>query len=274
MKPKTLRISRGGGARSEGVAMETRRRGVQRCVGGRYAAVERPGELAALRAAGALSHRGGRPKKRGGTRCRGSRAQASPNPGGSPFLAGSGMESLLPRYLKAPTGRLPAGTRAVGGTAQDPESAMSNHSTPPFDPRFPTQNQTRNCYQNFLGHFSKPSLRGAPSTVVSAGDTVTLLCQASPTYHNPKFTFSLLKAGVPHPVQRQSPEGDEANFTLPSVKAEDAGSYSCICSVEGRASSPSDDLHLEVAGARRALEIPPPPFPPYVGLVGGAWMIK
>uniref|UniRef100_A0A4X2K2L3 Cytochrome c oxidase subunit n=1 Tax=Vombatus ursinus TaxID=29139 RepID=A0A4X2K2L3_VOMUR len=23
-------------------------------------------------------------------------------------------------------------------------------STPPFDPRFPNQNQTRNCYQNFL----------------------------------------------------------------------------------------------------------------------------
>nr|XP_012320708.1 cytochrome c oxidase subunit 6B2 [Aotus nancymaae] len=22
--------------------------------------------------------------------------------------------------------------------------------TPPFDPRFPNQNQTRNCYQNFL----------------------------------------------------------------------------------------------------------------------------
>ncbi|XP_056652550.1 uncharacterized protein LOC100012097 isoform X3 [Monodelphis domestica] len=180
--------------------------------GGRYAAEERPGELAALRAAGALSHRGRRPQKRGGTRCGGSRAQASPNPGGSPFLAGSGMESLLPRGLKAPTGRLPArwpprlgtaasgcaclkgaageatvlessprvvgshwrdgrgqsqsrntsgpgaargrisslGTRAVGGTARDRESAMSNHSTPPFDPRFPNQNQTRNCYQNFL----------------------------------------------------------------------------------------------------------------------------
>ncbi|XP_056681414.1 uncharacterized protein LOC130458779 isoform X1 [Monodelphis domestica] len=53
------------------------------------------------------------------------------------------MESLLPRDLKAGTGRLPA------GTSRDRESAMSNHSTPPFDPRFPYQNQTRNCYQNF-----------------------------------------------------------------------------------------------------------------------------
>ncbi|XP_007506165.2 killer cell immunoglobulin-like receptor 3DS1 [Monodelphis domestica] len=102
------------------------------------------------------------------------------------------------------------------------------------------------------GHFSKPSLRGAPSTVVSAGDTVTLLCQASPTYHNPKMTFFLLKAGVPHPVQRLSPEGDVANFTLPSVKAEDAGSYSCICSVGERSSSPSDALHLEVTGGKDA----------------------
>ncbi|XP_041600999.1 cytochrome c oxidase subunit 6B2 isoform X1 [Vulpes vulpes] len=25
-------------------------------------------------------------------------------------------------------------------------------STPPFDPRFPNQNQTRNCYQNFLDY--------------------------------------------------------------------------------------------------------------------------
>uniref|UniRef100_F7BFL6 Cytochrome c oxidase subunit 6B2 n=1 Tax=Monodelphis domestica TaxID=13616 RepID=F7BFL6_MONDO len=34
-------------------------------------------------------------------------------------------------------------------SSQDRESAMSNHSTPPFDPRFPYQNLTRNCYQNF-----------------------------------------------------------------------------------------------------------------------------
>uniref|UniRef100_A0A5F8GWL9 Ig-like domain-containing protein n=1 Tax=Monodelphis domestica TaxID=13616 RepID=A0A5F8GWL9_MONDO len=102
------------------------------------------------------------------------------------------------------------------------------------------------------GHFSQPSLCGAPSTVVSAGDTVTLLCQALSSYYKPKLTFFLLKAGVPHPVQRQSPEGHEANFTLPSVKAEDAGSYSCIYSVGGRASSPSDALHLEVTGGKDA----------------------
>ncbi|XP_016282894.2 uncharacterized protein LOC103099076 isoform X2 [Monodelphis domestica] len=118
MKPKTLRISRGVGGEERRRCHGNQAKGGCRSVGGRYAAVERSGELAALRAARALSHRGGRPQKRGGTRCRGSRAQASPNPGGSPFLARSGMESLLPRYLKAPTGRLPAGTRAVGGKAR------------------------------------------------------------------------------------------------------------------------------------------------------------
>ncbi|XP_036130824.1 cytochrome c oxidase subunit 6B2 [Molossus molossus] len=35
--------------------------------------------------------------------------------------------------------------------------------TPPFDPRFPNQNQTRNCYQNFLDYHrcvKKMNLRG------------------------------------------------------------------------------------------------------------------
>ncbi|XP_027286593.1 cytochrome c oxidase subunit 6B2 isoform X1 [Cricetulus griseus] len=31
-------------------------------------------------------------------------------------------------------------------------SAPGEWKTPPFDPRFPNQNQTRNCYQNFLDY--------------------------------------------------------------------------------------------------------------------------
>lgn len=34
--------------------------------------------------------------------------------------------------------------------------------TPPFDPRFPNQNQTRNCYQNFLGETVWARLEGRP----------------------------------------------------------------------------------------------------------------
>ncbi|OWK16352.1 COX6B2, partial [Cervus elaphus hippelaphus] len=35
--------------------------------------------------------------------------------------------------------------------AECPKPCKGKWPTPPFDPRFPNQNQTRNCYQNFLG---------------------------------------------------------------------------------------------------------------------------
>lgn len=34
---------------------------------------------------------------------------------------------------------------------EDQKPPKGKWTTPPFDPRFPNQNQTRNCYQNFLG---------------------------------------------------------------------------------------------------------------------------
>ncbi|XP_055991796.1 cytochrome c oxidase subunit 6B2 [Sorex fumeus] len=33
------------------------------------------------------------------------------------------------------------------------KSSGRKWTTPPFDPRFPNQNQTRNCYQNFLDYY-------------------------------------------------------------------------------------------------------------------------
>lgn len=35
-------------------------------------------------------------------------------------------------------------------------------TTVPFDPRFPNQNQSRNCYQNFLGETGWDKLEGNP----------------------------------------------------------------------------------------------------------------
>ncbi|XP_067133499.1 cytochrome c oxidase subunit 6B2 [Centruroides vittatus] len=32
--------------------------------------------------------------------------------------------------------------------------------TPPFDPRFPNQNQTKNCYQNFLDYHRCRKIKG------------------------------------------------------------------------------------------------------------------
>ncbi|KAM9038599.1 cytochrome c oxidase subunit 6B2 [Sarcophilus harrisii] len=59
-----------------------------------------------------------------------------------------------PHFLVGPKGgwwhsansRLPAPPAPPGLRTK----IMEEPSTPPFDPRFPNQNQTRNCYQNFV----------------------------------------------------------------------------------------------------------------------------
>ncbi|XP_036600357.1 natural cytotoxicity triggering receptor 1-like isoform X4 [Trichosurus vulpecula] len=105
------------------------------------------------------------------------------------------------------------------------------------------------------GFFSPPKLQVQPGTVVAVGETVTFVCQVSGRSNLKKLTFFLLKAGVAGPVQQQNLEVKMANFTLPSVKAEDAGNYSCVCLVlEGkkRASDPSEVLRLEVTGKKTA----------------------
>ena len=40
------------------------------------------------------------------------------------------------------------------------KSPKGKWTTPPFDPHFPNQNQTRNCYQNFLGETLRARLGG------------------------------------------------------------------------------------------------------------------
>lgn len=37
--------------------------------------------------------------------------------------------------------------------ADDIEQKIKSYRTAPFDARFPNTNQTRNCYQNYLGEF-------------------------------------------------------------------------------------------------------------------------
>uniref|UniRef100_A0A452VKM4 Uncharacterized protein n=1 Tax=Ursus maritimus TaxID=29073 RepID=A0A452VKM4_URSMA len=44
-------------------------------------------------------------------------------------------------------------------------------STPPFDPRFPNQNQTQNCYQNFL---AVPHRQGSSESPDGADGCLTL----------------------------------------------------------------------------------------------------
>ncbi|KAK7802876.1 hypothetical protein U0070_016359 [Myodes glareolus] len=38
----------------------------------------------------------------------------------------------------------------VGTMAEDIKTKIKNYKTAPFDSRFPNQNQTRNCWQNYL----------------------------------------------------------------------------------------------------------------------------
>lgn len=51
--------------------------------------------------------------------------------------------------------RTPASTHSlppgVSTMAEDIKTKIKNYQTAPFDSRFPNQNQTRNCWQNYLG---------------------------------------------------------------------------------------------------------------------------
>ncbi|NWY08251.1 CX6B1 oxidase, partial [Nothoprocta ornata] len=42
------------------------------------------------------------------------------------------------------------------GDKKGPKGALSHYVTAPFDPRFPNANQTRNCFQNYLGEWRSP----------------------------------------------------------------------------------------------------------------------
>ncbi|XP_044278193.1 cytochrome c oxidase subunit 6B1 isoform X2 [Varanus komodoensis] len=41
-------------------------------------------------------------------------------------------------------------TPREGNMAEDIRTKLENYKTAPFDSRFPNQNQTRNCWQNYL----------------------------------------------------------------------------------------------------------------------------
>ncbi|XP_056682257.1 immunoglobulin superfamily member 1-like [Monodelphis domestica] len=101
------------------------------------------------------------------------------------------------------------------------------------------------------GSLPKPSLSALPSLVVEPGTHLTLQCRQplqSPLWG---VTFALLKAGTPQPLQSQSPAGTSAVFPLLSVRAQDAGNYSCIYhGKEGsQVSEPSEVLEIWVTGA-------------------------
>ncbi|XP_036598619.1 immunoglobulin superfamily member 1-like isoform X2 [Trichosurus vulpecula] len=78
------------------------------------------------------------------------------------------------------------------------------------------------------GSLPKPSLSALPGLVVEPGMHVILQCRQPPKTFLNSLTFTLLKVGTPQPLQSQSPAGTSADFPLLSMRAQDAGNYSCV----------------------------------------------
>ncbi|XP_068952820.1 immunoglobulin superfamily member 1-like [Petaurus breviceps papuanus] len=108
------------------------------------------------------------------------------------------------------------------------------------------------------GSLPKPSLSALPGLVVEPGMHVTLQCRQPPQTFLSGLTFTLLKVGTPQALQSQSPAGTSAAFPLLSVRAQDAGNYSCVYyerMAPYQVSEPSEVLELWVTDA-----LPKPSF--------------
>ncbi|XP_074122236.1 immunoglobulin superfamily member 1-like [Sminthopsis crassicaudata] len=102
------------------------------------------------------------------------------------------------------------------------------------------------------GSLPKPSLSALPDLMVEPGKHVTLQCRQPPQSALWRATFTLLKVGSPQPLQSQSPAGTSADFPLLSVKAQDAGNYTCVYyerMAPYQVSEPSDALEIWVTGS-------------------------
>ncbi|XP_072471567.1 immunoglobulin superfamily member 1-like [Notamacropus eugenii] len=102
------------------------------------------------------------------------------------------------------------------------------------------------------GALPKPSISVLPDSIISEGTAVTIRCDIS--QEAPSWDYALLywkEAKRLIPRQRQSLAGTWANFSLPSARPEDSGSYSCIYYKETaphKGSHPSQTLDLTVSG--------------------------
>ncbi|XP_072471577.1 T-cell-interacting, activating receptor on myeloid cells protein 1-like [Notamacropus eugenii] len=119
----------------------------------------------------------------------------------------------------------------------------------------------------------KPLILAKPSSVVAPGTSVTLQCWIIQSAHQ-ELTFTLLKAGVPRYYSQKQAER-EANFSLPSVRTENAGGYNCVYSEKRepkRWSRASDRLDLVVTGS-----FPKPSFLAHPGpkvALGGSVILR
>ncbi|XP_036599460.1 immunoglobulin superfamily member 1-like [Trichosurus vulpecula] len=124
----------------------------------------------------------------------------------------------------------PAVTQAafslVSVTAEDTGSysCIYYRKTAPYTGSYPS----KTLELIVLGSLPKPSLSALPGLVVEPGMHVTLQCRQPPQNVINGLTYTLLKVGTSEPLQSQSPSGTSADFPLFSVRAQDAGRYSCV----------------------------------------------
>ncbi|XP_074076026.1 immunoglobulin superfamily member 1-like isoform X2 [Macrotis lagotis] len=102
------------------------------------------------------------------------------------------------------------------------------------------------------GSLPRPSLSVFPGLMVEPGTHVTLQCQLPPWSSLWRVTFMLMKVGTLQPLQSQNTPGTSADFPLFSVRAQDAGNYSCAYQERMNAiqvSEPSNTVEILVTDA-------------------------
>ncbi|XP_017695526.1 PREDICTED: uncharacterized protein LOC108510357, partial [Lepidothrix coronata] len=67
----------------------------------------------------------------------------------------SGGALAVPARLVGSGARRTGVTLRSGAMAEDIKAKLERYKTAPFDSRFPNQNQTKNCWQNYLGETPK-----------------------------------------------------------------------------------------------------------------------
>ncbi|KAM9034787.1 immunoglobulin superfamily member 1-like [Sarcophilus harrisii] len=101
------------------------------------------------------------------------------------------------------------------------------------------------------GVFAKPNIEASADSLISPGETVTIWCQMPQQSPIKDYGFALLDAKSLEPLLLQIPAGPRTEFSLPSVRAKDTGSYSCIYyqkTPPHRASHLSSTMELTVLG--------------------------
>lgn len=63
--------------------------------------------------------------------------------------------------------------RRAENMAEDIKDKLENYRTAPFDARFPNQNQTRNCWSNYLGEYSSQGQRTFHTFLIVLNETKT-----------------------------------------------------------------------------------------------------